>query len=182
MEEVWKDIAGYEGLYQVSNFGRVKSLDREKSNGTGVYILKGKIKTANERRGYLGTQLYKNHKLKNVYVHRLVAEAFIPNTDGQETINHINGNKLDNRVENLEWVSNAENVKHAFQTGLNGTEHMRNHKGSIPVAQYDKNMVLIGTYPSMMEAERQTHITNRSIALCCKGELHHAGGYIWKYA
>jgi hypothetical protein len=179
--EIWKDIAGYEGLYQVSNLGRVKSLDREKSNGTGVYTLPGKIKTGNERRGYLGIQLFKSKKFKNVYIHRLVAEAFIPNPERKETINHINGNKLDNRVENLEWVSNGENVKHAFRTGLNGTEHMRNHKGSVAVAQYDKSMVLIRTYPSMMEAERQTHIASRSIALCCKGEFHHAGGYIWKY-
>ena len=115
------------------------------------------------------------------YVHRLVAEAFIPNPHGKETVNHINGDKHDNRAVNLEWNTYKENNNHAVKVGLNGTEHMQNKKGSMPVAQYDKDMHLIKIYPSLREAERQTGVDCRSISLGIRKGWKY-GGFIWKKA
>lgn len=173
--EVWKDIEGYEGLYQVSNMGRVKSLGKRGA-------IKQPIERKNpKRKGYLVMQLYKDNKPKNCYVHRLVAEAFVENPDNKETVNHINGDKHDNRASNLEWSTHAENNAHAMETGLNGAEHMRNRKGSMKVAQYDKDMNLIAVYPSMREAERQTGIDCRSISVGIRKGWKY-GGFIWKKA
>ena len=178
MKEIWKDIPGYEGLYQVSNLGRVKSLERYKDNNSGLVKMPEKIMQGGIRNGYVLVYLTKDGKRKTFSAHRLVAQAFIPNPEQKPTINHINGNKQDNRVENLEWNTDKENINHAVKTGL--WDH-KNNKNSIPVAQYDADMNLINIYPSMMEAERQTGIPNRNIALCCRGKHKRIGGYIWKY-
>lgn len=113
MEVVWLDIAEYEGLYQVSNCGRVKSLPR---NGTikEERMLKPRV----SKNGYLYVHLRNGNISKYVKIHRLVAEAFIPNPDNKPQVNHINGNKLDNTVDNLEWVTASENTMHAFKLGL----------------------------------------------------------------
>ena len=183
--EKWKDIAGYEGLYQISNMGRVKSLERYQQNHGALQHRPETIKKPTERKckdgaqGYLALVLYKDNIGKNCYIHRLVAEAFIPNPQNKETVNHINGDKHDNRVENLEWSTYTENNHHAIQTGLNGTEHMRNKKGSMRVLQYDENMNLIAEYPSMREAERQTGIDCASISLGVRKGWKY-GGFIWK--
>ena len=110
MKEIWKDIKGYEGLYQVSNFGRVKSLDRKVWN----YLKKGKIlKTKDNGNRYLNVSLHNKNKVeKHVYIHRLVAEAFIPNSSNLPQVNHKDFNKQNNCVDNLEWVSDLENKKH----------------------------------------------------------------------
>ena len=179
MQEVWKDIPGYEGLYQVSNLGRVKSLERYKPNKQCV---PEKIKTLSKKsNGYLFLQLYKDNKAKNRYIHRLVAEAFVENPNGKETVNHINGNKHDNRAINLEWNTYTENNKHAYTTGLNDETHRRNRKGSTAVSQYDADMNFIKTYPSMREAERQTGIDARCISIGIKKGWKY-GGFVWKKA
>lgn len=188
MTEIWRDIKGYEGLYQVSNLGRVKSLERlVKGRYNNLQRCPEKIKQPSERRnkdskqGYLALQLYKDNKAQNCYIHRLVAEAFIPNPQGKETVNHINGDKHDNRAINLEWCTYTENNKHAYITGLNDKKHRRNRKGSMPVAQYDKDMRLIKIYPSLREAERQTNIDARCISLGIKKGWKY-GGFIWRKA
>lgn len=116
MKEEWKDIPGYEGLYQVSTMGRVKSLSREIISSTGNYVSKEKIltTTGNDGLGYVRLQLFKNNKGKLVRAHRLVAMAFIPNPENKCDVNHKNGNKSDNRVENLEWATRSENEKHSY--------------------------------------------------------------------
>lgn len=115
--EIWVDIEGYEGLYQVSNFGRVRSLDRIGDNGR---IYKGVTKALSDNgRGYLQVNLKIKGKQRNLYIHRLVAQAFIPNPENKPEVNHIDGDKSNNFVSNLEWVTHVENVKHCFENGLN---------------------------------------------------------------
>jgi len=118
MEENWKDIKGYEGLYQVSDHGRVKSFKRL---GTPERIRK----PFPDRYGYLKLNLFKNYKASCRKPHRLVAETFIPNPENKETVNHIDGNKENNHVSNLEWSTMDENMQHAKQTGLINTSIKR---------------------------------------------------------
>lgn len=117
-DEIWRDIVDYGGKYQVSNFARVRSLYRGKTRLIKPDII---------HTGYLRVTLYKDGKTKNHYVHVLVAQAFIPNPEGKRQVNHIDGNKTNNRVENLEWLTPSENIQHAFETGLSksGCEHGR---------------------------------------------------------
>ena len=129
--EIWKPIKGYEGFYEVSNFGRVKSLERKvKANfhfgNTRTY--KERILKSGNVKGYQQVTL-RNGISKHEFIHRLVAEAFVPNPKGYKTINHIDGNKKNNCADNLEWCTQKENVRHAWKTGLvdkeKKIEHMR---------------------------------------------------------
>ena len=107
--ELWKDIPNYEGFYQASDLGRIKSLDHVRKNGTNEYIQKGKILKFNKNNsGYYQVRLSKNGVAKTYRVNRLIALTFIENPLNKETVNHINGNKLDNRVKNLEWATERE--------------------------------------------------------------------------
>lgn len=116
MEEIWKDIKGYEGLYQVSNLGRVRSFFNSRTHKlTDTPVLRT---PGNLRAGYLNLILCKNGKRKTVMIHRVVAETFIPNPDNKRTVNHIDGNKTNNRVDNLEWNTDSENQLHAHRNGL----------------------------------------------------------------
>lgn len=115
-KEVWKDIKGYEGFYQISNIGRVKSLvgwNRHRYIQREL-ILKQTMSTT----GYLKVELKKDGKRKSIKVHRLVASAFLDNPEGKKTVNHKDGNKTNNEVSNLEWNTHSENINHAFETGL----------------------------------------------------------------
>ncbi|MBM5782939.1 MAG: endonuclease [Pelagibacterales bacterium] len=123
MEEVWRDIKGYEGLYQVSSLGNVKSLNYNRTKKEKV------LKFGKDKGGYYFVVLYLNKKAKTIIAHRLVAIAFLENPENKPQVNHLNGKKLDNRVENLEWSSRSENMRHAFDTGLSegkkGEKHGR---------------------------------------------------------
>ena len=120
MEEIWKDIKGYEGLYQVSNLGNVKSLPKIRNTGllnAKSYKTKEKIlKTGGKR--YEIVVLYKNKKPKTFPIHKLVAEYFLENPNNYYCVNHKDGNKLNNNIENLEWCTISENTKHAYDLGL----------------------------------------------------------------
>ena len=122
-DEIWKDIKDYEGLYQISNYGNVKSLPKERRNRRGVYIQKEKLLSlTNTSTGYKKVELVKDGKRKGFKVHRLVAQAFIPNPDEKPQVNHIDGDKTNNYVDNLEWVTASENSIHAYNTGLNSNK------------------------------------------------------------
>jgi hypothetical protein len=118
MVEIWKDVVGYESIYEISNFGNVKSFKYGKE----------KIrKLRNDKDGYLLINLCKDKKVKTFKIHRLVAQAFIPNPDNKPQINHIDGNKSNNKVDNLEWVTNKENSKHAVEKLLRNTKGENHH-------------------------------------------------------
>ena len=122
-DEVWKDIEGYEGLYQVSTCGNIKSLPKIRRNGTGTYVQKERLlKPSNTSTGYKKVELCKDGKRKGFKVHRLVAIAFIPNPDNKPEVNHIDGNKINNNIDNLEWVTSSENTIHAYETGLSSNK------------------------------------------------------------
>ena len=153
-----KDIVGYEGLYQITSDGKVYSLYSHRY-----------IKTHITKCGYERIKLYKNHKSCQYDVHRLVAEAFIPNNDNKEQVNHIDGNKLNNNVSNLEWVTRLENIHHAYNAGL-----------KIPA----RKIICIETgeiFNSAKEIEQRYDIWFTSIYRVCKGERKTAGGYHWRY-
>lgn len=169
--EIWKDIRGYEGKYQVSNCGRVKSLLKwyplQKRYVQREKILKPSIMT----KGYLGVKLCLNNE-RTFKLHRLVAEAFIPNPENKPQVNHINGDKTDNSVENLEWCTNKENSQHSHTTGLQPPKK---------VIQYDLEGKFIKEWNSIKEAQEQLRCSH--ISMCCRGykQYRTAGGYIWKY-
>ena len=127
MEETWKDIKGYEGRYQVSNMGRVKTINRHKSDGR---IQKEKIRISEiDHRGYEFVLLYNENGYKRYSVHVLVANAFIPNPNNKPQINHIDGNKINNIANNLEWVTASENQMHAIRNGLSKPKRGEEHTG-----------------------------------------------------
>ena len=116
MEEEWRDIKGYEGYYQVSNLGRVKSLSRYVAKGVRrMYVAERILKTRKNKNGYLAVYPCKNGRNVAMDVHRIVGLVFIPNPNGYKDINHKDGDKENNRVENLEWVTRSQNIKHAYK-------------------------------------------------------------------
>ena len=170
MKEIWKDIEGYEGLYQVSDLGRIKSYPR---NGTikQERILKQTI----DNNGYLVVGLYKNNKAKKVCVHWLVANAFIPKEKEHEVINHINGDKHNNKLSNLERCTQSYNVRESYRLGL---EKPPNEK---KVLQYDLNGNFIKEWKSGSEASRQTNTSQANISACCRGLRKQANEFIWRF-
>ena len=163
MKEIWKDIKEYEGIYQVSNMGNVR---RKKDN----YI----FKINKNSRGYRIITLTKNKKEYNLSVHRLVANTFIPNPDNLPQVNHIDGNKMNNKVDNLEWCTQSYNMIHAFKNKLEIKEGKK-------VIQYDLNMNMIKIWNKIIDAEKHLNISHGKISMVCNKKRKKAGGYIWRY-
>ena len=166
--EHWKSITGYDGLYEVSDLGRVKSLKYGKERILTPRATHG---------GYLKVALCKDGKVEQSNIHRLVAKAFIPNPNNLETVNHKDEVKTNNTVSNLEWMSQKDNINY-------GTRNKRASEAlSKQVQMFDKSTgELLATFPSLMEAERVTGIYHGNISQCCNGKYKSAGGYIWKYS
>ena len=187
--ELWKPIKGYEGLYEVSNLGRVRSLTRDirirRGKSEYVYTKNGNIVEPQERQhGYLGVCLYghggKNGRFTQKSVHRLVAEAFVENPNGYEEVNHKNENKKDNRVENLEWCTHRQNTLYGTAISRR-TEKAINGAKSKPIDQYTLSGEYVRTFPSMAEASRHGFDAS-NIHSAIHGKYTHAYGYKWQYA
>lgn len=168
-EEVWKDITGYEGLYQVSNLGNVKSLNY---NRTGQEKI---LKAINHKCGYLRVTLYKNSKCVTYRLHRLVAQAFIPNPDNLPEVNHKDEDKSNNCVNNLEWCDSKYNIN--YGTGITRSKEKR----SKAVLGYHKKDNYIVEYPSIHEAARALGIKSSNICNCCNGKIKSYKGFVWRY-
>jgi hypothetical protein len=163
--EIWRTVEEFPE-YEVSNLGRVKSLNY---NGTKQAVV---LKPVKQKKGYLKIGLYKNKKYYSRQIHRLVATAFIDNPDKLPQVNHIDGDKNNNSVYNLEWCNNRYNQLHAINNGLRHTKK---------VAQYSKNGILIKVWARATEASKALNIDVGHIGQVCKGLRATAGGYIWKY-
>lgn len=186
MEE-WRNIVGFEGLYQVSNYGRVRSLDRFVKGKNGLRIVKGKIlKPGKLPYGYLFVNLCKNNKVVNCRVHRLVAVAFIPNPNNLPQINHKDCNPANNSVWNLEWCDARYNLNYGeraikFSQTRKGKCSGKNHPCARKVKQLSLNGSILATYDTIKEAAESTYVNRAAISMVCSGNRKTAGGYKWSY-
>lgn len=184
--EKWKDIAGYEGIYQVSTMGQVRSLDRMVKNHHGTYYFKtGEVKHQRRKNnGYLIVDLYKDNLQKTCHVHRLVADAFIPNPEGKETVNHKDGVVTNNMLGNLEWATPREQNLHFYHNGLKARCSIQKAIQAMNIAQM-KGVKCIETgvtYESLESAARALGRGGGSlICACCRGKRQRAYGYTWEY-
>ena len=185
-KEIWRPIEGYQDKYMVSNLGRVKSIAREVNNHTGIIHKPERILSCRkDKKGYVRVYLDDNKKTKFVPIHRLVAIAFIPNPKEKPQVNHIDGVKANNNVENLEWVTNQENQLHAVRMGLNDHSKYISGKPKRAVLQIDiKSNEVVNEYPSIAEAAKAIGCkTPSNIGGCCKGRYGRKTicGYKWKF-
>ena len=178
-KEIWKPAKGYEGLYEVSNLGRVKSLARTcKGRGNGRKPIRERILCLEvSNNGYIRVRLSMDRHTKHCLVHRLVAEAFTPNPNNLPQVNHKNEDRADNRAENLEWCTGKYNVNY----GECIVKIKKNQPHKRGVCQYDKDFVLIAEFQSLHEAGKINGILWQDIRNCCCGRQNTAFGYIWKF-
>lgn len=186
-KEIWKDIAGYEGLYQISSFGNVLSLKYCGSNKSHL------LAPNPDHKGYLMVYLNKRGKRKTLKIHRLVASAFIPNTNNLPQVNHKDENKQNNCVENLEWCDGMYNVNYGTgierrvktaRTSIAHIAHMKklHEPNKIAICMIDPTTKeIIRHFDCGQTASNELHINKSSIYQVCKGIRETAGGYIWRY-
>lgn len=171
MKEIWKDVKGYEGCYQVSNFGNVKSLNYMKTGKEKV------LKVRKDKYGYLTVNLSKDGKKKHYTVHRLVATAFLPNPNNLLQVNHIDEDKTNNTVFNLEWCSNEYNHKYGTinkRIAISNTNHPKKSKKVICVETGK-------IYPSTHQVQRELGFSRGNISSVCAGRYKTAYGFHWRY-
>lgn len=190
MEEIWKDIPGYEGLYQVSNLGRVKSLNTiincKGANGIDTHLRKGRVlKQCLDSKGYYFVGLSKNSIVKFKRIHKLMMDVFVPNVNKLPCINHKDGNKLNNTLDNLEWCTYSWNTKEAFRLGLNKSATKGKYGKDIsyckPIMQFSKDGTLIKEWASATEVKHELGYQDNNIRAVCRGVRKYAHGYVWKF-
>ena len=193
--EIWKDKKDYEGLYQASNLGRMRSLDRWVSSKNGsMQFIKGRIlKLFNNNQGYLHVVLSKNNKVKAYLVHRIIAETFLPNTDNLPCVNHKDEDKTNNRVENLEWCDAKYNSNYGTRNERMSKSLTNNIYTSREVDVYDLDMNFIETLPSSKECGRKYKVQHSNVRYCCNGgkwsdkthttwcKVNRVGNYIFRW-
>lgn len=199
-QEIWKPVVGWEGFYEISSLGRVRT--------SGKYVdgrvYKDKIKKARKNKfGYYYVNLFRNKKFKSIRIHQLVAQAFIPNPENKPCIDHIDTNRENNRVENLRWCTYAENANNHLtkqhlsealkkacssekvreQRRINAKKYEKQRLAPIVVgvSQFTKDGVFIKSFYSASDAAREMGGNCTSIIRCCKGKKPTAYGFIWKY-
>lgn len=183
--EVWKDIRGYNGLFQISNLGNVKRKQKTYFCGNNTKrVLEERLIIGEQVKGYRRVALWNNKKYKRVFVHRLVAQAFIPNPDDKPEIDHIDGNPLNNKVDNLRWCNHTENLNNPITLKRKSIAAMGNHMtGRFGALHHNSKKVKCietnSVYGGIAEAERQTGIGH--ISMVCRGARKTAGGYHWQY-
>lgn len=168
MKEIWKDIEEYEGIYQVSNLGRVKRVDTDS-------ILKGFKIT----KGYVGVRLSKNGIVSNKRIHRLVAQAFIPNPESKPQVNHIDEDKTNNMISNLEWSTSKENINHGTRNERAGKTMSKSK--SIPIIAINIKTGESTEFYGSNECARQVGLSQGNITSVLKGRYKQTGGYTFKY-
>lgn len=178
MSEIWRSIFGYNGHYEISNFGRVKSLKNYRNPSCLGVVIKPNF----TKHGYYRINLTKNNVATKFLVHRLVAEAFIPNPNNLPYINHKDCDKLNNYVENLEWIDARGNTIHAFDNGRFSHVDFRenNRKTMKKVGQFSKNGVLLKKFECINDVE-EDGFNNKAVRNCLNGWSNSSSGYIWKY-
>ena len=170
--EIWKEINGYEGIFQISDNGKVKSL----------YGRKPRIrKPYKKENGYLSISLSKGGVSKTFYIHRLVAEAFIPNPENLPQVNHKDENKTNNNVNNLEWCTALYNLNYGTYRERVSNSKTNNPKVSKKVMQFDLEGNFVSEYPSVKETSRQTGFIHQNIQACCKEKSRMCNSYIFLY-
>lgn len=181
--EFWQDIPEYEGLYQASTYGRVRSVERivvfkdgRKKTFPPVLLKYGK------RRDYLKVDLCKNGKVVSISVHRLIAITFLPNFENLAYINHKSEVKTENQIWNLEYCTNSYNLNYGTAKYRISEKQKNDKKKSKPVFQYNLDGTILKRFPSIMEAERQTGFFHTHINACCLGKRKTAYGFKWSYA
>lgn len=182
MEE-WRTIEGYEGMYEVSSQGNVRSLPKAVDIGVCIQNRKEKfLKQVPDVKGYMMVWFYKDGKRKMHKVHRLVAKAFIPNMENKPEVDHINADKADNRVENLRWVTSRENFHNpiTYKRNADSKRGVLNHKAKA-VVQMDMQGNVIKEWVCMQDIYRECGYSHAHICQCCRGQRVWAYGYKWKY-
>lgn len=187
MKEIWKDIQGYENLYQVSSMGRVKSLNYKRTGKERI------LNPQKDKNNYLKVSLSKEEKIKQYFVHRLVAQAFIPNPDNLPQVNHKDENPNNNCVDNLEWCTQKYNINYGTRLercskAHKGRKHTQEHNERMgkahrkPILQLSKSEnIILGKYNSVTQASKELNINRGNISSCCKEKYKSCGGYRWMY-
>lgn len=189
MDKEWRPVQGFEGIYEISNYGEVKSLERKFTRGKGNYSRKEKIlKNSSDKDGYPYVVLLKNKIRKTVKVHRLVAIAFLENNSLKEQVNHKDGIKSNPRADNLEWCTQSENQIHSYRVLKNKPNNANMGKfgkyasRAKPIYQMDFNDNIIKEWDCAIDASKDLKISMSSISSCAGGNKNysHAGGFKWK--
>ena len=179
--EKWLPIKGYEGIYEISDLGRVRSLPRyftqgHYAGGKAIHFTEGRMMKPNAYpNGYMYVTLTKKGKQKKRNIHRLVAEHFIPKEEGKDIVNHIDCDIKNNKADNLEWCTQKHNIQYAYDIGRKIPPHQKK------VSQYSLSGEFIKEWDSLAEAGRSTGTYGANIYKVCRGKREQAGGYKWRY-